>query len=370
MVEAMQAAGRAGRDGNPARVTFLIPDYSPGKVPNSWRKPEPSDFGGRGDLIRMLKSGCCIRAALSAHLDGWEGMNCATMMEQLSDEQCHVLPCSRCQIPGVSPVPWTEFPQRAIPVDWSETQCNSWRDWVDTSHLRGPPAEEKIIPLEWGCHPLVPTSAPVNNLTRIRQAQMKRALEGKHITSRILQLFSPACIACLVTHVNHRDAMSHERESCKQWNPVGPRSKLTPSGKGGQIKYSEWKESWARHISNSKVHGVCFSCMLPESNVFHQVSAKNSEKEYECLFPNLVPPLMWSLRHIKDFQQQLRGATDGAVKTLDSFDLFLFTPTNRSVPGICNSTSAIIRYWYSLVNRHQGWPSVDSDSQSLFHFAQ
>ena len=313
----------------------------------------------------MLKGGRCIRAALSAHLDGWEGMTCTAMREQLSDKQCHVIPCSRCKEPADASIPWTPFPSDAIPVDWNTTRFNSWREWVYTSHLKAPPPDERKIVLDWGCHPLAPTSAAINELTRLRQYEARKALEGKHTIAKILRLLSPVCVACLVDGVCHTNITAHCKQSCRLWKPTGLNSNLTSPGKRAEIGYSAWKESWASHVFKSKIHGVCFSCMLPESNVFHQVSGNHITKEYECIFPDLVPPLVWSLRQNDAFRHQLRDATDARVNTLDDFDSVSFTISQGGIRGLCNGANALVRYWYALVHEPQGWPSVDLEQSIL-----
>ena len=379
LVEFVQAAGRAGRNGKLATVTILAPEYGPqSEPPRSWTDPEPSDFGGRGELVRMIKGSMCIRSVLSAHMDGWSNMTCVNMNRQLSqgrDQEpvVYVAPCSRCEVnnDGLQPckaIAWVPLVPQAIPKTWAAAiQMTRWSEWVEGSHLASPSIvnASPTAMTTRGIQRLPSTGQSIQKVFEIFKAKELESLRGQQRVEQILRLVGPSCVVCISMQASSSPS-NHLSTKCQRFPAHQPASRATlPNLAGPNIAYQGWKRAWANSIVNAKVHGICFTCMLPETGGFHTFNSGASGKEKACMYADVVPPLAWHLRRTRAFRERLNNLSGGRVDTTDCFDYLTFAIAHpHRGPPTTDGACALLRLWYNLERDKQGWKILESEEMA------
>jgi len=359
MLEFVQAAGRAGRDGRPATCTILYPGKHPKKaMHHSWLKPRAGQFTGEAEFVNMVQGRGCLRVAMSSHLDGWSGMRCqnmSTVLNSVCHREAFVTHCSCCVVDYECPHTLMPLPPPpSLPTAWDEMNrvFKNWEDWVPGL---ASPAPDQCVPfVVWGTRHLPETTPEMQKLVQRFQIGKDQCMTAMFTVARILRALDPSCVVCLDAG-DSPSQCQHPSTNCtrSEWPRDSLCSHHTQTKK--KIDHDCWKKCWADYLKKKNIHGVCWRCMLPEDVEYHTIN--------RCLYRELTTSVLWMYRDREAYREEVCLKTNGAVATLDQFDAFMFGLTNPNERGVLNGTNVVLREWYhSRLVMQLGWPEMETST--------
>jgi len=109
------------------------------------------------------------------------------------------------------------------------------------------------------------------------------------------------------------------------------------------------------YLEMKKLYSVCLTCMLPDRSEFHH------DNNWNCLYGNLMTPLLWACRNNVDYQRHVHDQTNGVVVSVDDFDAFVFGLMDPNRRGVLTGANIVLRDWYHCkMVRHNYWPAAET----------
>lgn len=266
MLDYVQESGRAGRDGSPSCAVLL------------WnRKPRTKDRV----MDSYLTTPMCRRRVMFGYMDG-DAPDC------LSLSQDNIL-CDNCTAATT---------QASQAQNESLAPPNTIGPLV-TEHGRGAPVNRVLEmasgSVEFGEWPLV---EEWEELTPLQQVV------------RIVKILSPHCSRCWLAG---RELNTHIKNEwfCEKGGYYGYHLDELE-------KYIRWKESWPQVKTGQFVKWACGLCWLPGPGYHHSGRGVPTQGKMDCLYPDGLAPLAWSVFHAKAvlraYKAQHEEATTDTLK--------------------------------------------------------
>lgn len=230
MVDFVQGAGRAGRDGKPAKVVMLhngTEAYRP--------QHKTTDWNCAGEMSRWLKSENCKREGISECMDG-KVQTCKTLDQ--------AIPCDTCE------------PDHDLHGIWEHAKGSKIEDLLQslpqsrltsgaTDDALGPRSQLPIVPLR---PRLAPLSVLMHSAKKLRLEQARLATATECLS--LLIAFAPNCGICnaesrgaLFTGITH-----------------GNKGLCNLSNKGIWLSFYDWNKPQSKGKLVRGLHRVVYCC--------------------------------------------------------------------------------------------------------------
>ncbi|KAG2045911.1 hypothetical protein BDR06DRAFT_1000782 [Suillus hirtellus] len=257
MLEFIQAQGRAGRDGLPAKAYVLVPiNASPPRLPD-----QESDHKGKQAMYdHLYKYGLkrCLRYGMTQHIDG-VGTGCRQLV---SNQHCCV--CKKDQYHDPASIIIASMPKSKLFVG----SVLSKRPASPTFTFRPAPAAPHTFSTASSQNPFL---AAANSATKMRTAKQQSKSELALQMRKALESLQDTCSLCAA--MGSKDATPHMIHQCPFF---GPHS---------EVEYEQYWE-WRTTLKYLKYHKkICFVCHVPQINDdLHPTFGK------DCEFKDIIAP--------------------------------------------------------------------------------
>ncbi|KAG2030099.1 P-loop containing nucleoside triphosphate hydrolase protein [Suillus americanus] len=311
MSEIIQAQGRAGRDGHPARC-YILPSTSSPKLTIGRSEPDHKGRWYAHDYIYTHGLKRCLRYGSTLYIDR-EGTKC-------KDDQKNQL-CCVCKNDAAKEVdqakaatqqeaqtlPKSSFHRRTISTNLPPLQQHT-RMLITASptHRRTVSVNKRSFnDMSGTADPFAEAAAHSKKLKTAKQAtEMKRV---DRMRSALNAMKDKGCTLCQASGEDKGEF--HKMSRCPAWETLGC----------SLGKYFEWK----KEIRYNNHKGICWICHVPTcSDELHMPLIKGKRDEL-CEWPDIILPLALAIFGYKHLKEPAEAYFGIKWATLDAFTSWL-----------------------------------------------
>ncbi|KAG1762154.1 P-loop containing nucleoside triphosphate hydrolase protein [Suillus occidentalis] len=314
MSELVQAQGRGGRDGLPARC-YVLPSSSPHKISVSRSAIDHKGLWYAHDHFYAHGLKRCLRYGSTLYVDG-RGIECR---EDEKNQPCCV--CNKdSDQRAVSTAASSPHQRTAAIVEASAS--SSGRARTDATKKR--PFSE----ISEAADPFAEATANSKKLRTGRQEERMKRVD--RMRTALNKLKDKGCTLCYASGYSQREV--HKLGRCPSWEDIG-----CTLG-----KYFDWKKD----IRYSDHKGICWKCHVPTCGDELHAPLVKEKGDDRCDWPDIVVPLALAIFLHTDLKEAAEKYFGVEWATMGEFTRWLVKPPG---PG-CHSKGMDLLLWYVEVH--------------------
>ena len=310
MMEYIQAQGRAGRDGLPARCYTLVPTTA--SLPSAKSKgAHHDDRAAMYEHLYVYGLKRCLRYGITLYNDG-KGICCRPQI--LNQQLCSVCKANPYHDPTgirIAAIPKSRsFLAPALPLPATSS--------TSSDSAPGPLSNNLFVK----------AAARVRSFSTAKGQQVA---DEAHQMRQALQTLSGNCSLCDVMQTGSREDPSHTLYECPCL---------------GHIGVSSWEDykRWRKQLKYTRNHKkICYTCHVPQINdALHPQFIKASERTNDCEFGDMIAPAAFGIYHNKNWLERAQSSFKQTWPNLERFTAWLMAPP---APGHYSNLIDLV-LWY------------------------
>ncbi|KAG1853621.1 P-loop containing nucleoside triphosphate hydrolase protein [Suillus subluteus] len=334
MSEIIQAQGRAGRDGCPARC-YIVPSTSPPKLAIGRSEPDHKGRWYAHDYVYTHGLKRCLRYGSTLYIDG-EGTKC-------KDDQRNQ-PCCVCKNDTAKEVdqakaatqqqvhtrPKSSIHRRAISTNLPPLQQHT-RMLTNASPTHRPTvavSKRSFNDISGGADPFAEAATQSKKLKTAKKAEEMKRVD--RMRNALNAMKDKGCTLCQAS--GEAEGQFHKLSRCPFWNIPG----------WSLGKYFEWKQE----IRYNNHKGICWICHVPTCSDELHVPLVKGNGDKLCEWPDIILPLATVIHRYDDLKEVAEAYFMVNWATLNAFTSWL-----KKAPASGHHSNGMdLLLWYTEVH--------------------